>query len=126
MAGQPGAKVLLTTLTEKISARGNVYLSGWLGKARVVGFRGEDEQGHPTWNLYLSEPEPRANVAPSAQHDVLPVGKVRLAERLGWAARAPVASIEQQRQTERANKAAYDAQQRHQEAMQSLNDEIPE
>lgn len=59
--GQPiPPKVLLLTLSQRTSGRGNAYLSGWLGKARLVGFRGEDdERGNPTWNVYAAEPEPR-------------------------------------------------------------------
>src|SRR3954466_2755006 len=56
-----GPKVLLLQLSERTSAKGNPYLSGWLGKASVVGFRGEepDKFGNPTWNLFISTPEPR-------------------------------------------------------------------
>lgn len=55
-----GPRILLTTLSERTSARGNAYLSGFLGKARVVGFAGEsDKFGNPTWDIYLTEPEPR-------------------------------------------------------------------
>jgi hypothetical protein len=58
-----GAKVLLTTLSIRTSGRGNEYLSGWLGKARVVGFKAKepDRWGNPCWDLYLSEPEQRAD-----------------------------------------------------------------
>ena len=60
MSGQPQAKLLLATLTECESARGNVYLRGWLGASNLVGFRGEDDdQGRPTWNLYLVERQPK-------------------------------------------------------------------
>lgn len=53
-------RVLLMTLSERTSAKGNAYLSGFLGKARVVAFRGEsDRHGNPTWDVYVSEPEPR-------------------------------------------------------------------
>ena len=53
-------RVLLATLSERTSARGNAYRSGWLGKASVVGFRGEpDKHGNPTWDLFVAEPEPR-------------------------------------------------------------------
>jgi hypothetical protein len=53
-------RVLLTTLSVRTSAKGNAYLAGWLGKASVVAFQGEpDRFGNPTWDLYLSEPEPR-------------------------------------------------------------------
>jgi hypothetical protein len=52
MSSEP--KVMLTTLCQRTSAAGNIYLSGFLGKARIVGFRGEPtEDGTPTWDLYL-------------------------------------------------------------------------
>ena len=48
-------KILLATLWQRTSERGNEYLSGFLGKARIVAFRGEPTpEGVPTWNLYLS------------------------------------------------------------------------
>jgi hypothetical protein len=51
--------VLLAILSLRTTAKGNRYLSGWLGKASVVGFPGEpDEHGNETFNLYVSEPEP--------------------------------------------------------------------
>jgi hypothetical protein len=53
-------RVLLAQLSVRTSAKGNRYLSGWLGKASVVGFPGEpDKHGNETFNLYVSEPEPR-------------------------------------------------------------------
>jgi hypothetical protein len=56
-----GPRVLLLTLSERTSGKGNRYLSGWLGKASVVAFRGEDDKhGNPTWDLFVSEPQPRA------------------------------------------------------------------
>src|SRR3954454_700760 len=55
-----GPRVLLLTLSERTSAKGNAYLSGWLGKASVVAFRGEDDKhGNPTWDLFVSTPEPK-------------------------------------------------------------------
>src|SRR4051794_29307515 len=58
-----GPRVLLLQLSERTSAKGNAYLSGWLGKASVVAFRGEDDKhGNPTWDLFVSEPQPRAEV----------------------------------------------------------------
>ena len=49
------AKVLIATLWHRTSERGNEYLSGFLGKARIVAFRGEPTaEGTPTWNLYLT------------------------------------------------------------------------
>lgn len=77
-----GPRVLLAVLSERTSAKGNAYLAGWLGKARVVGFRGDDDPyGNPTWNLYVSEPEPREGAA---------TGAVRTAEQpSGGAPRRP-------------------------------------
>ena len=47
-------KVLIASLWERTSAKGNTYFSGFLGKACIVGFRGEPSpDGTPTWNLYL-------------------------------------------------------------------------
>jgi hypothetical protein len=58
--GQREAKLLLCELVERTSARGTRYLSGWLGKARLVAFAGEpDEEGHRTWSVYASEPGKR-------------------------------------------------------------------
>lgn len=63
------SRVLLTTLSIRTSAAGRHYLSGYLGKARVVAFTGEpDKWGNETWDVYLSEPEPRdASRAPSRE-----------------------------------------------------------
>jgi hypothetical protein len=53
-------RVLLMQLSERTSAKGNAYLSGWLDKASVVAFRGEDDKhGNPTWDVFVSEPQPR-------------------------------------------------------------------
>jgi hypothetical protein len=47
-------KVLITTLWQRTSGKGNEYLSGFLGRARVIGFKGEPmADGTPTWNLYV-------------------------------------------------------------------------
>ena len=48
-------KVLIASLWERTSAKGNTYSAGFLGKACIVGFRGEPRpDGTPTWNIYLS------------------------------------------------------------------------
>ena len=53
-------RVLLTTLSVRTSGRGTSYLSGYLGKAKVVAFAGEpDRWGNPTWDIYLAPQEPR-------------------------------------------------------------------
>ena len=58
MSGGPG--VLLAILPQHTSVRDRPYLSGWLGKARMVAFAAEpDARGDPTWELYVAEPEPR-------------------------------------------------------------------
>ena len=64
-----GPRVLLLTLSERTSGRGNRYLSGWLGKASVVAFAGEpDKHGNPTWDLFVSEPQPKAEAGrPTAE-----------------------------------------------------------
>ncbi len=54
------SRVLLTTLSRRTSTKGNEYLAGWLGRASVVAFPGEpDKFGNPTWEVFLSQPEPR-------------------------------------------------------------------
>lgn len=53
-------KVHLLDLRERTSANGNRYLSGWLGKASVVAFL-DREAEEPTWQVYVSEPKPRAD-----------------------------------------------------------------
>src|SRR3954447_11574401 len=56
-----GPRVLFMQLSQRTSAKGNAYLAGWLGKASVVAFAGEpDKHGNPTWELFVSTPEPRA------------------------------------------------------------------
>ena len=60
MNGPPQARVLFATLTECVSGRGSAYLRGWAGASNLVAFAGEpDEQGRPTWDLYLTERQPR-------------------------------------------------------------------
>src|SRR4051794_2108063 len=56
------SRVLLMQLSERTSAKGNAYLSGWLGKASVVAFQAEepDKFGNPVWDVFVSTPEPRA------------------------------------------------------------------
>ena len=60
MSHTQGARVRLMTLSERTSGKGNAYLSGWLGKASVVAFRGEpDKFGNETWDVIVSTPEPK-------------------------------------------------------------------
>ena len=52
--------MLFATLSECTSGRGTTYLRGWAGASNLVAFRGEDdEQGRPTWQLFLVERQPR-------------------------------------------------------------------
>ena len=40
--------------------KGRQYLSGFLGKSRVIAFEGEaDRYGNPTWDIFVGEPEAR-------------------------------------------------------------------
>jgi hypothetical protein len=62
---QRQARVLLAQLTECESSRGNRYLRGWAGASNLIGFRGDDdEQGRPTWKLYLAERTPKPGTVP--------------------------------------------------------------
>jgi hypothetical protein len=49
-------KVLLCELT---SARGNVYLSGWLGRAAVVDFVRTNEHGRRVWQVFVQKSAPK-------------------------------------------------------------------
>ena len=46
-------------LTERTSARGNVYLSGWLGGAAVVDFVRTNEHGRRVWQVFVQESAPK-------------------------------------------------------------------
>jgi hypothetical protein len=53
-------KVLLAVLKERQSAKGNRYLSGWLGKARLIAFQDKDApEGEVIWQVYAQTPEDR-------------------------------------------------------------------
>lgn len=53
-------KVLLAVLKERQSAKGNRYLSGWLGKARLIAFQDKDApEGEIVWQVYAQTPEER-------------------------------------------------------------------
>ena len=58
--------MLLLTLSQRTSAKGNSYLSGYLGKTSVVGFPGEpDKFGNETWDLFVSPAPPRQQPPPA-------------------------------------------------------------
>lgn len=57
-------KVLLLELKERVSAAGNAYMSGWLGKASVVAFA-KDENGERVWQVYVQTPAPKSSEASS-------------------------------------------------------------
>jgi hypothetical protein len=59
--GQREPRVLLVKLTQKMSAKGTVYLSGWMGAARLVGFvdKEPDKDGNQVWNIFAAEPGKR-------------------------------------------------------------------
>ncbi|SLJ86892.1 hypothetical protein [Novosphingobium mathurense] len=60
-----GDKVHLMDLRLRTSAAGNQYLSGWLGRAAVVGFRDRDADDE-VWNIFVSTPAPRNGSTPAA------------------------------------------------------------
>jgi len=67
MSYQRQPRVKLCTLSIRTSSKGNDYLSGYLGKAKVIGFRGEpDKYGSDTWDIFVSEPEPRQDAHDAA------------------------------------------------------------
>jgi hypothetical protein len=59
---QDGPRVLILRLSERTSSRGNVYLSGYFGAARLIGFKAaeNDRFGNEQWEIYAVEPAPRA------------------------------------------------------------------
>jgi hypothetical protein len=59
--GQREPKVLLVKLSQRTSGKGTLYLSGWMGSARLVGFldKEPDKNGDPVWNVYAAEPGKR-------------------------------------------------------------------
>ena len=65
-SGQPQAKVLLCTLSIRTSQKtGRPYVTGWLGKSRLIGFSGEpDKFGNRTIELYLQAVEERREDKP--------------------------------------------------------------
>jgi hypothetical protein len=112
--------VLLTTLSVRTSSKGNEYLTGWLGKARVIGFRGEpDRFSNGTWDLYLCEPEPRQD-APAAD---VPSGRSHAPERAGGAPAARSRPARREGNGSRQERAANEAFQRA--GAPDLNDDLP-
>ena len=68
-------RVKLCTLSIRTSKRGSTYVSGWLGKARLVGWAGEpDKFGNRTIDLFVTPQEERreqrmATVEGDVAHD---------------------------------------------------------
>jgi hypothetical protein len=57
-------RVLLCSLSVRTSQKGSEYLTGWLAKAKVIGWQGKpDKWENPTWDLYLVQPEDRPRPA---------------------------------------------------------------
>ena len=65
-------RVLLVTLSCRTSSKGRTYLSGYLGKCRVVGFPGQpDRYGNETFDAFVSPaPDPVPVRAPSAPREL--------------------------------------------------------
>jgi hypothetical protein len=65
MSGE--SKILIANLWQRTSANGNEYLSGFLGKARIIGFRGEPTaDGTPTWDIYIAPGKQQSEAAEPA------------------------------------------------------------
>jgi hypothetical protein len=61
------ARVLLATLSVRTSAKGRKYLSGFLGRTKLLGFPGEpDKFGHETFDLFIAEAPPKPALASTA------------------------------------------------------------
>jgi hypothetical protein len=72
-------RVLLVKLTQKTSAQGRLYLTGWMGAARLVAFLTDeqDRDGNPVqvWNVYAAEPQPKEGLAVRARQRVYGSGR---------------------------------------------------
>ena len=62
VSGGPQPKVLVLKLRQRVSARGNTYLDGWMGQAKLLGFKEaeRDEYGNEVWSVYAVTPQPKA------------------------------------------------------------------
>ncbi len=55
-------RVLVLKLRQRTSGRGTVYLDGWMGQAKLLGFKEveRDEYGNEVWSVYAVTPQPKA------------------------------------------------------------------
>jgi len=55
-------RVLVLKLRQRTSERGNIYLDGWMGQAKLLGFKEvePDEYGNEVWSVYAVTPQPKA------------------------------------------------------------------
>lgn len=107
---QRSNRVLLMRLAVRTSGKGNAYLSGWLGKARVVAFMGEpDQHGNECWDVYVSEPEPRQD----AQEPRQASEHTRSASRAGEAPAARNGPARREGSGSRQERAARNALERY-------------
>jgi hypothetical protein len=62
-------KVLVLKLRQRTSAKGNTYLDGWMGRAKLIGFKDAepDQYGNETWSVYAVTPTPREGLAGGAR-----------------------------------------------------------
>jgi hypothetical protein len=65
-----GPRVLLMTLSERTSTRGTAYMSGFLGRARVVAFKAKepDKYGNKQWELDVHEPPAKNDSDQAPRH----------------------------------------------------------
>ena len=50
---RPRARVLLCELRERTSERAGRYVTGWLGRANIIGFEGRDDQDNVVWRIFV-------------------------------------------------------------------------
>jgi hypothetical protein len=69
---QRESRVLVLKLRQRTSERGTVYLDGWMGQAKLIGFKDAepDEYGNEVWSVYAVTPQPREGLASGARQRV--------------------------------------------------------
>jgi hypothetical protein len=78
-------KVLIATLWQRSSGKGNEYLSGFLGNVRITGFRGEPGMEQEARGGYDGQPRHSASAPPPLRSASFSGRGVRRPRSLIWA-----------------------------------------